>query len=84
MLATDRVFPPEIEQRVGKRIAAGEAPAATDAAALATVMVAMLQGVALQSVFDDEIDVAAGRKEIERMIIDRTWRAATDCGGRGL
>ena len=47
-------------------------------------MVAMLRGVALQSVFDDEIDAAAARKEIEQMIIDRTRRDAADGGGRGL
>jgi AcrR family transcriptional regulator len=84
MLATDRAFRREIEQRVRRRIAAGEAPTATDPAALATVMVAMLRGVALQSVFDDEIDVAAARKEIEHMINDRTRYDAADGGGRDL
>lgn len=84
MLIADRAFRREIEQRVGRRIATGEAPAATDPAALATVLVAMLRGVALQYVFDDEVDIAAARNEIERMIIDRTRRDAADDGGRGL
>lgn len=84
MLATDRAFRREIEQRVARRIAAGEEPAATDPSALATVLVAMLRGVALQSVFDEEIDVAAARKEIEHMISDRTRHDTADDGGRGL
>jgi hypothetical protein len=46
--------------------------------------VAMLRGVALHSVFDDEIDLPAARNEIERMIIDRTRRDTADDGGRGL
>lgn len=74
MLVVDRTFRREIEQRIGRRVASGEAPAEIDATGLATVMVAMFRGVALQFVFDDEIDVEAARTEIERMIIARLRR----------
>ena len=38
---------------------------------LATVIVAMLRGVALQRVLDDQLDLAAARDEVEQLLAAR-------------
>jgi ubiquinone biosynthesis protein COQ9 len=38
---------------------------------LATVIVAMLRGVALQSLIDDDVDLEAARTEIEQLLTSR-------------
>jgi AcrR family transcriptional regulator len=50
---------------------AGEILRAIDPHGLATVIIAMLRGVALQSLIDDRIDLAAARSEVEALLIHR-------------
>jgi hypothetical protein len=49
----------------------GEVPASVDAAGLATVLVAMLRGVALEALVHDDIRLEACRAEIEHLLTTR-------------
>jgi AcrR family transcriptional regulator len=73
MIAADREFRGEIEYRLQRAFAAGQAPApaCVHPAGLATVIVAMLRGIALHWLLDDEVDLDAARAEIEQLITDR-------------
>ncbi|MHA3022536.1 TetR/AcrR family transcriptional regulator [Mycobacterium sp. BMJ-28] len=64
MRAVDREFRDGIEARL-------RAAAVTEPGSLATLIVAMLRGVALQSLLDAEVDLAAARSEIERLLAPR-------------
>ncbi|QLL05705.1 TetR/AcrR family transcriptional regulator [Mycobacterium vicinigordonae] len=70
MVAADREFRAEIEKRLERAVAAGEV-APVSAHGLAAVIVAMLRGVALQSLIDEHVDLAAARAEIEEMVTAR-------------
>lgn len=74
MVAADRVFREEIVRGVERGTASGEFPSDVDASGLATVVVAMLRGVALESLLDDSIGLAGCREEIERLLTDRLGR----------
>ena len=71
MVAADREFRGEIEKRL--RVAAGEGqiPASVNAHGLATVIIAMLRGVALQALIDADVDLAAARSEIDQLLTVR-------------
>jgi AcrR family transcriptional regulator len=84
MLAADREFRREIEQRIDRRVAAGDVPQATDAGALARVIVAMLRGIALQAVFDDRMDLETAQNEVEHMIMERLRHDVAKDGGQVL
>jgi AcrR family transcriptional regulator len=71
MVAADREFREEIEKRIKLAATAGEILRAIDPHGLATVIIAMLRGVALQSLIDDRIDLAAARSEVEALLIHR-------------
>ena len=71
MVAADREFREEIEKRIKLAATAGEIPRAIDPHGLATVVIAMLRGVALQSLIDDSIDLAGARSEVEALLIHR-------------
>jgi hypothetical protein len=71
MLAADREFREEIEKRIRLAVTAGDVGADVDALGLATVIIAMLRGVALQSVLDDQVDLNAARHEVERLLTSR-------------
>jgi AcrR family transcriptional regulator len=71
MVAADREFREEIEKRVKLAVSAGEAPGGIHPHGLATVVVAMLRGVALQSLIDDHVDLDATRSEVEALLIHR-------------
>ena len=62
-----RVIREEIEKRLRQAIATGQVPETVKAHGLATVIIAMLRGVALQSLIDDHVDLAAARFEIEQL-----------------
>ena len=68
MVAADREFREEIEKRIRLGITAGQLPGSVDAHGLATVIIAMLRGVALQSLIDERVDLGAARAEIERLL----------------
>jgi AcrR family transcriptional regulator len=71
MVSADREFREEIEKRIQLAQTAGQFSAPVDPSGLATVIVAMLRGVALQYVLDDQVDLTAARREIERLFIAR-------------
>lgn len=71
MVAADREFREEIEKRITVAITAGQLPDSVHPQGLATVIVAMLRGVALQSLIDDQVDLAAARSEVEALLVHR-------------
>jgi AcrR family transcriptional regulator len=71
MISADREFREEIEKRIRLAAAAGEVGADVDPLGLATVIIAMLRGVALQRVLDDQVDLVAAQQEIERLLTTR-------------
>jgi AcrR family transcriptional regulator len=75
MVNADKEFREEIEKRLRQAIATSQVPPNVDAHGLATVIVAMLRGVALQSLIDDDIDLAAARFEIEQLLLTRLQKA---------
>lgn len=71
MVAADREFRQEIEKRIESVLAAGRLADTVDPHGLATVVIAMLRGVALQSLIDDHVDLDAARSEVEALLIHR-------------
>jgi AcrR family transcriptional regulator len=71
MISADREFRDEIEKRIRLAVAAGEVDTEIDPVGLATVIIAMLRGVALQRVLDDQVDLVAAQQEIERLLSTR-------------
>jgi AcrR family transcriptional regulator len=71
MVAADREFREEIEKRITVAITAGLAPATIHPHGLATAVVAVLRGVALQSLMDEDVDLAAARSEVEALLTHR-------------
>ncbi|WP_166908364.1 TetR/AcrR family transcriptional regulator [Mycobacterium sp. DL440] len=74
MVATDREFREEIEKRLHLAVASGQVAPSVDAHGLATVIIAMLRGVALQALVDEHVDLAAARSEIEQLLTIRLTR----------
>jgi AcrR family transcriptional regulator len=71
MVDADREFREEIEKRVKVAITAGQLPSTVHPHGLATVIVAMLRGAALQSLIDEHVDLDAARSEVEALLIHR-------------
>jgi AcrR family transcriptional regulator len=71
MIAADREFREEIEKRIELAVGAGDVTASVDPHGLATVIIAMLRGVALQRMLDDQVDLDAARHEVEQMLASR-------------
>jgi AcrR family transcriptional regulator len=77
MVSADREFREEIAKRIQRGVAAGQIPASLEPQGLATVIIAMLRGVALQSLLDDQVDLDAARSEIEQLLATRLQKDAT-------
>ena len=77
MVNADQEFREEIEKRLRQAIAMGQVPETVNAHGLATVIIAMLRGVALQSLIDDQIDLAAARFEIAQLLLNRLQKEQT-------
>jgi AcrR family transcriptional regulator len=71
MVAADREFREEIEKRIAVAIGAGLAPTTIHPQGLATAVVAVLRGVALQALIDDDVDLDAARGEVEALLTHR-------------
>jgi AcrR family transcriptional regulator len=71
MIAADRQFRAELVDGITRGVDAGDFPSTVDPAGLATVVIAMLRGVALESLLDDQIDLDACRSEIETLLTTR-------------
>jgi AcrR family transcriptional regulator len=70
MVCADQEFRDEIERRLQLAVTAGQITE-VNPHGLATVIIAMLRGVALQSLIDDHVDLAAARAEIEELVSAR-------------
>ncbi|MFI1912267.1 TetR/AcrR family transcriptional regulator [Nocardia sp. NPDC020380] len=71
VLAADREFRAEFTQRIADGQATGEFSAEVDAQALAMTAIGALRGITLQSMLDPELDLEAGRRELEQMLFAR-------------
>lgn len=71
MVSADREFREEIEKRIEMAVTAGEVKADVDPHGLATVIIAMLRGVALQRLLDSQVDLVAAKSEIEQLLTTR-------------
>ncbi|WP_327145386.1 TetR/AcrR family transcriptional regulator [Nocardia sp. NBC_01327] len=71
VLASDREFREELTERITQGQRAGEFAAEVDPRGLAITVVGVLRGIALQSMLDPELDLAAGRRELEQMLFAR-------------
>ena len=71
MLASDRTFRDELAKRIERGVSTGEIAAQVDPGAVATVIIGMLRGVALQAMLDDDIDLNACRAEVEHVLTKR-------------
>ncbi len=76
MVAADREFREAITKTLQRGVAAGEFPASVDPSGLATVIIAMLRGVALQSLLHDDVDLDGCRTEIEQLLVNRLQKEA--------
>jgi len=74
MVSADREFREEIEKRIQLAVSAGDVPDDIDPVGLATVIVAMLRGVALQHLLDEQVDLVAARGEVEQLLASRLGR----------
>jgi AcrR family transcriptional regulator len=68
MLAADRQFRGALVTGIEAGIDAGEYGADVHPSGLATVIIAMLRGAALESLLDDQVDLGACRAEIEKLL----------------
>jgi AcrR family transcriptional regulator len=71
MVSADREFREEIEKRIELAVTAGEVKSDVDPHGLATVIIAMLRGVALQRLLDSQVDLVAAKSEIEQLLTTR-------------
>jgi AcrR family transcriptional regulator len=71
MVAADHEFRDELAKRVERGVSSGEFAGSVDPTGLATVIIGMLRGVALQSMLDDGVDLDACRVEAEAVLIGR-------------
>jgi AcrR family transcriptional regulator len=71
MISADRELREEIEKRIQLAVNAGDIAQSVDPHGLATVIIAMLRGVALQRVLDDQVDLGAARHEVEQLLTAR-------------
>jgi AcrR family transcriptional regulator len=71
MIAADRQFRSALVEGITRGIAAGDFSGDVDTEGLATVVIAMLRGVALESLLDDQVDLRACRCESEQLLIAR-------------
>jgi len=70
-VSSDRSWREEIIRGVERGIASGEFAASVDPPGLATAILGMLRGVAFQSMLDEDVDLAACRKEVEQLLVAR-------------
>ena len=71
MVSADREFREDIEKRIELAVTAREVKGDVDPHGLATVIIAMLRGVALQRLLDNQVDLVAAQSEIEQLLTTR-------------
>jgi AcrR family transcriptional regulator len=68
MIAADREFRKALETGIQRGIDDGDWPSDVDPHGLASVIIAMLRGTALEALLDDQVDLGACRTEIEKLL----------------
>lgn len=71
MRESDRAFRGELVKSIARGVERGEIAGPVDPGAVATVIIGMLRGVALQKMLDDDVDLDACRAEVERVLTGR-------------
>ncbi|MBW0019907.1 MAG: TetR/AcrR family transcriptional regulator [Mycobacterium sp.] len=71
MLAADREFRDELTKLIQRGIASRQFADSVNPDGLATAVVGMLRGIALQHLLDPQVDLGAARAEAERLLINR-------------
>jgi AcrR family transcriptional regulator len=71
MIAADRDFRKALVAGIQRGIAEGDCPPDVDPQGLASVIIAMLRGTALEALLDDQVDLDACRVEIEKLLTAR-------------
>jgi AcrR family transcriptional regulator len=71
MVAADSEFREEIAKCIKVAMTAGQLAGTVHPHGLATVIVAMLRGVALQFLIDEHVDLEAARSEVEALLVHR-------------
>lgn len=71
MIAADRDFRKALVAGIQRGITEGDCPADVDPQGLASVIIAMLRGTALEALLDDQVDLDACRVEIEKLLTAR-------------
>jgi AcrR family transcriptional regulator len=71
MIAADRQFRESIVAALQRGVATGEVPPSVDPGGLATVIVGMLRGVALQALLDPDVDLPACHAEVRQLLASR-------------
>jgi len=71
MLAADQEFRGELAKRIERGVSSGEFDTSVDPGGLATAIVGMLRGIAMQHLLDPQVDLNAARAEAERLLINR-------------
>jgi AcrR family transcriptional regulator len=66
--ASDRQFREELAKCIRRGLDNGEIAGAIEPDAIATAIIGMLRGVALQHILDDDIDLGSCRLEVERLL----------------
>ena len=75
MVAADRAFRQSLVEGIQLGVSLGEFPDDVDDEGLAAVIIGMLRGVTFQSMIDDELDLQAAGREIERLLLARLAKA---------
>jgi hypothetical protein len=71
MMAADRDFRKALVAGIQRGVTDGEWPSDVDPHGLASVIIAMLRGTALEALLDDQVDLGACRTEIEKLLAAR-------------
>jgi AcrR family transcriptional regulator len=70
-VSSDRSWREEIVRGIERGVASGEFARSVDPHGLATAILGLLRGVAFQSMLDEDVDLDACRKEVERLLVAR-------------
>lgn len=71
MREADRAFRADLAKGIARGVETGEIAGPVEPDAVATVIIGMLRGIALQKMLDDDVDLEACRAEVERVLKGR-------------
>lgn len=71
VVTADRAFRGSVAAGLRRGVEAGELPPDTDPEGLAVALVGLLRGITFQWLVDPDVDLAASRSEVERLVVAR-------------